>query len=255
MAVDANGNYIPEGGSNVSGSQLDSWYKTYLGHDTGAGDAAQQGIWNQWAGMDPNAVEQGIATSPEAYAYAQSRNAPAAAAPAATSAPALSQPNFTGDRYSGGAAPIASSQGVNPALTQLRDLLLSKATQGESVDPNDPTVTAQTDAFNADQTRAGRSFLSQAAEGGGPYADMGARAQSVAEKVGQNTAGFRANLLSQMRTARQQQISQALSGLGGVLNQDEQTRLMQENQDLARAQQGANTAQQSFADQYQTIFG
>jgi hypothetical protein len=243
----------------TTGSQINSWYQTYLGHDMGAGTPDQQRIWAQWANTDPNAVEQGIANSPEAMAYMASKNAGSgAAAPAAApggATPTLSQPNFNGDRYSGGAAPLASAQGANPALGQLRSLLMQYAGQSDQVDPNSPEIQRQADAYGADVTRAGRSFLSGAAESAGPYADMGARAQSVAEKAGQATADYRANLVAQMAAARRQQIAGALSGLGGVLNTDEATRLRQEDQDLARSQAGAQSAQQAFADQYQTIFG
>lgn len=239
----------------TSGSQIQQWYQNYLGHDMGAGTDEQKGIWSQWAGMDPAAVEAGIKNSGEAQAYSAGRTKVAnpAVNPAATAGATLAQPTFSA--YSGGAPPIASSQGANPALAQLRDLLMAKATQSEVIDPNDPNVKAATDTYRADVTRGGNSFLSRQAESGGPINNMDAAYRSVGEKAGQATADYRSNLINGLRTARQTQIAQALGGLGGTLSIDEATRLRQEDQDLARSQFGAGTAQQAFQNQYQTIFG
>lgn len=254
-------NVTPGGGTaapKTTGSQIDQWYNQYLGHGMGAGTPDQTAIWSQWAGMDPNAVEAGIKGSAEAQAYTAGQGRTKVDNPAVTQSqpsatgpvPTLQQPIFTQT-----AQPIASAQGANPALAQLRSLLMSRATQSENVDPNDPAVKAQTDAYAADVTRAGNSFLSKQAEKGGPYGDMSASVRSVGEKAGQATADYRGKLLQGIADARRQQISSALSGLGGTLSVDEATRLRQEDQDLARQQFGAGTAQQAFQDQYQTIFG
>lgn len=230
--------------AKTPGSQIAAWYKQYLGRDPENTD-----VVNAWSTQDAQTAQLGIENSPEAQAYRAAHAAPAAAA--APAAPALAQPNFGG---SGGHA-IERAQGENPALGQLRNLLMQKATQPEFADPNDPNVRAMTDAYSADVTRAGRSFLSKQAESGGPYQDMGAAYRSAGEKAGQATADYRANLLKGISDARRAQIGQALSGLGGTLGVDEATRLRQEDQDLARNQFGAGTAQQAFQDQYQTIFG
>jgi hypothetical protein len=191
--------------------------------------------------MDPAAAEAGIKGSPEAQAYAAGHATPAA--------PAL------GGNYSGGAGPLASSQGTNPQLSQLRNLLMTRAGQSLTPDPNDPVIKAQTDAYSADVTRGGRDFLSQQAESAGPVNNMDAAYRSVGEKAGQATADYRGKLMQGVVDARRKEISDALSGLGGVLSLDEQTRLRQEDQDLARQRFGADTAQQTFENNYKTIFG
>lgn len=225
------------------GSQIAAWYKQYLGRDP-----ENQGVVDAWSGQDAQTAQLGIENSAEAQAY---RNRPAAAAPAAAAKPTLQQPNFGNNSQ----APIASAQGTNPALLELRNLLMSKASQPVYVDPNDPTIKANADAYTADMTRAGNSFLSRQAEKGGPYGDMGAAYRSVGEKVGQASADYRGKLINDMASGRRQEIAGALAGLGGNVSTDEATRLRQEDQALARSQFGAGTAQQAFQDQYQTIFG
>lgn len=249
------------GAAKTGGSQIAAWYQQYLGRAP-----ESQDVVNGWAGQDPQAAQTGIENSPEAQAYAASQGTARTAvqprqpsmaldASSATSTPAVTQPAFAPVNYSGGAPPIASAQGTNPALTSLRNLLLSQATQSDNVDPHDPSIEAATDAYGADVTRAGRSFLSQQAEAKGPTANLDASTRSVGEKAGQATADYRANLVNGLATARRAQIAQALTGLGSTLSEDDATRLRQEDQDLARQQFGAGTAQQAFQDQYSTIFG
>lgn len=225
------------------GSQITAWYKQYLGRDP-----ENTSVVDAWSGQDANVAQLGIENSAEAQAY-RARQTPAPAAAAAVASP-LVQPTF--DRA---AQPIARAQGENPALAQLRNMLMARANQSEYVDPNSPEVRGQTDAYSADVMRAGNSFLSRQAEKGGPYGDMGAAYRSVGEKAGQATANYRGQLLKGIADARRTQIGQALAGLGGTLGIDESTRLRQEDQDLARKQFGAGTDQQAFEDQYRTIFG
>lgn len=238
----------PAGGT-TSGEQINQWYKQYLGRNPGQfsnGSAnPTEHAWDYWSNMDPASAEAGIKNSTEAQQYRAGSGAPATT----TNGPA-----FTSN-YSGGAPPIASSQGTNPALDALRKTLIARAGQSLTVDPNDPTIKAQTDAYRADVTRGGRDFLSQQAESAGPINNMDAAYRSTGEKAGQAVADYRGKLMQGVVDARRQEIQQALSGQLGLLSQDEQTRLRQEDQDLARQRFGADTAQQTFDNNYKTIFG
>lgn len=227
------------GQPKTTGSQIEALYHKYLNRGASYdGDPTGATAWNSWSSMDPAAAEEGIKNSAEAQAYRQSQMS--------------AQPSLSS---AASAAPIASAQGTNPALTQLRNMLLSRAGQSLQVDPNDPTIKAQTDAYRADVTRGGRDFLTQQAEKGGPYGDMGAAYRSVAEKAGQAVADRRGQLMQGIVDARRKEIADSLSGLGGTLSLDEQVRLRQEDQDLARQRFGADTAQQTFENNYRTIFG
>lgn len=230
------------------GSQIAGWYQQYLGRAPENAD-----VVNAWGGQDAATAQSGIQNSPEAQAYAAAHSAatPATASGLATVAAAPGG----GVNYSGGAPPISSAQGANPNLGALRNMLLTRANQSLTVDPNDPTIKAQTDAYSADVTRGGRDFLSQQAESAGPINNMDASYRSVGEKAGQATADYRGKLMQGMVDARRKEISDALSGLGGVISQEDATRLRQEDQDLARQRFGADSAQQAFDDQYKTIFG
>jgi hypothetical protein len=244
--------------TTTTGDQIKADYQKYLGRQpgqfaNGTADPGEAGsyVWDAWKNMDPASAEAAIKGSAEAQQYAKTGQGANAQLPGTggTTNPANAAP------YSGGAPPIASSQGTNPQLTQLRNMLLARAGQSLTVDPNDPTIKAQTDAYAADVTRGGRDFLSQQAESAGPINNMDAAYRSVGEKAGQAVADRRGQLMQGVVDARRKEISDALSGLGGTLSLEEQTRLRQEDQDLARQRFGADTAQQTFDNNYKTIFG
>ncbi len=238
---------VPAPAVKTPGSQIQQWYQQYLGRAP-----ENTGVVDAWSGQDAATAQSGIQNSAEGKAYAAAHPSGLAGAAGAIGAAGagLAQPAFG---RTGGA--ISTAQGANPALQQLRDLLMSKATQSENVDPNDPNVQQATDAYAADQTRAGRNFLTHAAEAAGPYGSTNAETRHAAEVVGRNTGDYRGKLMQSIADARRTQIAQALQGLGGAISEEDATRLRQEDQDLARQQFGANTAQQSFEDQYRTIFG
>lgn len=236
-----NNNGLDASGIKTPGSRIAAMFNQFTGRNLNA-DPNAAGTYGYYEQMDPAAAEAAMRATPEAQAYLGKN-----AAPAGAGAP--------GGGYSGGSGPIASAQGANPQLGQLRNMLMGRANQSLTVDPNDPTIKAQTDAYRADVTRGGRDFLSQQAESAGPINNMNAAYRSVGEKAGQATAGYRGKLMQGMVDARRQEISQALSGLYGTLSLEEQTRLRQEDQDLQRQRFGADTAQQAFDDQYKTIFG
>jgi hypothetical protein len=132
------------------------------------------------------------------------------------------------------AAPIvdpASPLTTGPNATNqnaLMDLLMSRAKQSEVVDPNDPVLKAQTDAYNADQTRTERQYEAGLAEKGGPNANMSAERRAGAETVGQNEGSFQAKLMGQELVARRTEIAQALQGASGLLTAEQAMQLQEE---------------------------
>lgn len=114
--------------------------------------------------------------------------------------------------------------------------LLGISQQSPTIDPNDPVVQNQVQAFSADQTRANRDYLTQAAEKGGPYGNTDAAARSMAETAGQKTSGFQAQLVGQMTAQRIQQIQSALTAQGAALSDSQRSQLQEELSQLQLSQ-------------------
>ncbi len=157
--------------------------------------------------------------------------APAAsgAAPAAPTTSAMTPYSSSGSVFSDS----------NPMTGQSNDLfnnLMARANESLTIQPNDPTIQPQVNAFNAQQQQAARNAEAQMAESAGPNANTGAETRSAQEKIGQNTSAFQATLMGQEVTARRQEIQQALSGAEGLLTAEQQMRLQEEDQQLSRAQ-------------------
>lgn len=107
-------------------------------------------------------------------------------------------------------------------------LLMGRAKQSETVDPNDPVIKAQTDAYSANNQRAQRSYLTDAAEKGGPNANLEGVSRSMAEQGAQATGGLQASLMNNELTARRQEIQNALQESGSLLTADQQLQLQRE---------------------------
>jgi hypothetical protein len=122
------------------------------------------------------------------------------------------------------------------------DLLMQRARGGVPdvvVDPNDPAIKKQVESFAANQTRAERNYEAQLAERAGQHANIGMERRMGAEKIGQNTSAFEAQLMTQELQsrrqevhARQQEIAQALAGAQGYLSQQQQAQLQRESMQL-----------------------
>lgn len=110
----------------------------------------------------------------------------------------------------------------------LYNMLLEQAKQGLAVDRNNPVIRAQADAYSAQQERAGRNYISDAAERGGPYANIEGVRRMVAEHAGQAAGAFEANLMGQEVAAKRQEIAQALAGMGGYLTAAQQNELQRQ---------------------------
>lgn len=124
----------------------------------------------------------------------------------------------------------------NPAFDAFYQQLLNRSNQSLTVNPEDPAIRAQTEAFRNEQTRGSRENLAAIAERAGPNTNIGAETRHAGELVGQNTAGFQAQLMGREVESRRQEIAQALAGMAGQLGVEEQSRLRQEDQDLQKRQ-------------------
>lgn len=237
--------------SKTDPNQVSAWYQQYLGRAP-----ESQSVVDAWAGQDPATAQAGIQNSAEGQAYAAANppgrvkldNPAVPQSPIATTAPAAA-PVF------GASATGVAATPANPQFQGLIDTLLARANQDPNVDPNDPAVSAATDAYSADQTRAGRQFLTAAAEKAGPYGSIGAETAHAAETTGRQSADYRANLVNTLRTQRMASIESALTGAEGMLSGQQQSSLQAEYLALQKEQQSSNETQQSWDDQYKSIFG
>lgn len=112
--------------------------------------------------------------------------------------------------------------------SSLFNMLMARAQQSKQIDPNDPIIRQQTDAFSAEQERARRNYLADLAEREGPLTNLRGEQRMSQERMGQNVGGFRAELLGRELSARREEIAQALSSMGGMLNADQQLALQRE---------------------------
>ena len=138
--------------------------------------------------------------------------------------------------------------GLGSESKGLYDLLMSRAKQSENIDPNDPIIKGQTDAFRAEGTQARRDFLAGQAEAAGPYGNQRSEERRSAERLGQSTGAFQAQAMQQELGAKRAQIESALSGAAGFLTEQQRMDLQNQLTRLQLAQQesqfGRNLKQQ-----------
>jgi hypothetical protein len=111
---------------------------------------------------------------------------------------------------------------------ELYRLLLDRARQGTAIDRSNPNVRAQADAFSAQQERAQRNYLADLAESSGPLANLRGEQRMAAERAGQASGAFEAQLMGREIEARRQEIQAALTELRGMLTADQQMALQRE---------------------------
>lgn len=124
---------------------------------------------------------------------------------------------------SGGSAGLS-----DPRADQLFNMLLGRAQQGLAIDRNDPRIRAQSDAYAANAERSRRNYLADLAEQEGPIANLRGEQRLSAERMGQATGAFEAELLGRELTARREEIAQALASMQGLLTTDQQLTLQRE---------------------------
>jgi hypothetical protein len=98
------------------------------------------------------------------------------------------------------------------------DQLMQRAGQSLDVHRTDPAIRGQADAFSADQERARRGYLNDLAEREGPTANLLGEQRLTAEKAGQASGQFEAQLMGREVSARRDEIAQALQLGAGQLS-------------------------------------
>lgn len=157
-------------------------------------------------------------------------------------------PGTGGGGGAGGGTGPGFNTSVNGQSNTLLDLLMKRAGASETVDPNDPIIQAQTDAFRGEGVQARRDFLSAQAEGAGPYGNQRSEERRSAEELGKSVGGFRAQAMQQELSAKRAQIEHALSGAAGFITEQQRMQLQNQLTRLQLAQQesqfGRNLKQQ-----------
>jgi len=131
-------------------------------------------------------------------------------------------------------SPYTSNQGSQDVF---RNTLLQKASQGTTVDQNDPNFRQQADTYNARVERDKRNYVADQAEKLGPYQSGALQGEErvASERAGQAKGQFEADLVGRELQARRQEIAQYMTMLGGVISDDERSMLQRELADLDAA--------------------
>jgi hypothetical protein len=134
-------------------------------------------------------------------------------------------------------SPNNVTSNTNPTtagITSLEQYLINDAMAPQSAnpafstDPNSPIVSADVQAYGAQQTQGMRNTLAQLAESGGADTNLNAETRSLGEAAGQATSGYQAQLMTQQLAARQNEIQQALTEGGNLLTTEQQNQLQEE---------------------------
>lgn len=128
---------------------------------------------------------------------------------------------------------------------------MKRANQSLNVNSKDPIIAGQTNAYRAEQTRGMRNNLAQAAEAGGPEANLSMERRMGNEQVAQSTGNLESQLMSQELTARRAEITQALTEMGSFLTDEQRLSLQRELALLNNGleQQRINNQNNQFKDQ------
>jgi hypothetical protein len=146
---------------------------------------------------------------------------------------------------------MSSGSGIDSTKTNaLFDQLMQRANTSLNVNPNDPIIKAQTDAYGAQTQNAEKNYEAQAAEKGGANYNPDATARSMAEQGGQAQGAFQAQLMGQELQARRGEVEQALAEAVQLGETDKQQMLQEELAKLQLAQnadfQKQNIGQQAY---------
>ena len=155
---------------------------------------------------------------------------------------------------SGGGGGASVSNPYSQQATDLYNLLMGKAQQSLNIDPKDPIIANQVNAYNAQNERAGRQYLAQQAEQAGPQGNLNEEQRMVAEKSGQAGGAFQASLMQNELNARRTEIQNALNGAAGFLTDQEKLSLQQQLAQMDNALQYANLGQNAYQFDQNNIF-
>lgn len=137
----------------------------------------------------------------------------------------------------------------NQRANSLYGTLMGRAQESMNVNPNDPVIKNQVDAYRAEQDRGARNAQTQWAEQSGPYANPQGQERMLAEKSAQATSGLQASLVGNELTARRNEVQNSLTQMGGLLSDEQRTALQQQLGliDANLRQQGITSGNDQFA--------
>jgi hypothetical protein len=145
--------------------------------------------------------------------------------PTANAWTASSQQTGPPDWYKGYLDKFMASQEQEKAenkarADQLFGMWMDRAKQ-PLVDRNNPAIRAQADANAANETRAQRNYMADLAENAGPLANLRGEQRMSAERLGQRTGGFEAELIGRELTQQRAEQADALRAMSGMLSGDQ----------------------------------
>lgn len=137
-----------------------------------------------------------------------------------------------GDGGSGGGSSVSqqwnSAGPSNANADAFYQQLLARSQQGLNVSRTDPAIRSQADAFSAQGERARREYLNDLAESTGPLANIRGEERLSAQRLGQASGAFEAQLMGQEVAARRDEIAQALQLMAGRLTAEQSMALERE---------------------------
>lgn len=158
----------------------------------------------------------------------------------------------------GGQAAPATAPAPSGLRDELLQRLMARADQTLNIDSaTDPTIRSQVDPYAAQQERSRRNYLADLAERSAPGANLRGEQRLTQEHAGAQIGGWESELVGREIEARRAEIQSALSGVQGIVSQDQAEALQRE---LARMndatqrlgiQTNANTAMRGQDMSYQ----
>jgi len=215
-----------------SGGQLDPVFDGLTEFDVAHGYDMGPDKWLGWGWQD---------TRPMDVIYPQGINGPVNL-PSNPVGPAAAQGQAS-------LPPAAVDPAREAAQAQLRELLMKMATQGTTIDRNDPQFKQMVDPYIANQERFRRQSESEAAErlsaqGLGNSGALEQERRVAMERAGQNSGMFESQLVSHELEARRDEIKFALTNLRGMLTSEQSNSLQQQLAQLDAALKRESMAQQ-----------
>lgn len=181
------------------------------------------------------AAAGGVAGAPAAGAAAPGAAGVSTVAPGAAGVPtSLAQQTANAQTYSQtpGAAPANNSTNAG-TQDAVRNTYLQTLQKGTAVDTNDANFRQQADAFSAAQERARRNAIDDSAQRNFSEGTSGSGAENIERRMAdeasaRNQGQFEAQLVGQELTSRRDEIRNALSSLGGMIDSDQRNALARE---------------------------
>lgn len=136
--------------------------------------------------------------------------------------------NFDPSRYTMGGQFNYTPYQPSSSMNDLVSLLTQRANQTLQLDPKDPIIANQVNAYSANQQRMARNQMKSLAEQQGPNANLNFETRAANENVRQNTGNLQAQLMQHEVDARRQEIQQALTEWGSLLSEQDRLALQKE---------------------------